>query len=88
MSAVAVIQVWAASSLRVRRPGVGAMTWGEAPGLARLHPANIAYGGRPRIDEEKAALEASLGADGGLEGSVRERLQQMKNPGDAWGLHW
>ena len=33
------------SDLLVPRLGVGAMTWGEAHGLARLHPAKIAYGG-------------------------------------------
>jgi len=33
------------SDLRVPRMGVGAMTWGEAKGLARLHPAKTAYGG-------------------------------------------
>ncbi len=45
MPAAAVIQLWAASSLSVPRPGVGAMTWGETRGLARFDPANIAYGG-------------------------------------------
>ena len=33
------------SDLLVPRLGVGAMTWGEAHGLARLHPAKVAYGG-------------------------------------------
>jgi aryl-alcohol dehydrogenase-like predicted oxidoreductase len=50
------------SSLRVPRLGVGAMTWGDAKGLARLHPAKLAYGGAHGYDEEKGALEASLAA--------------------------
>src|SRR5262249_27831908 len=50
------------SSLQVPRLGVGAMTWGDARGLARLHPAKLAYGGAHGYTEEKAALEASLEA--------------------------
>ena len=50
------------SELRVPRLGVGAMTWGEAKGLARLHPAKTAYGGAHGAEEEKRALEASLAA--------------------------
>ncbi|KRE31345.1 hypothetical protein ASG80_02525 [Agromyces sp. Soil535] len=50
------------SDLRVPRLGVGAMTWGEARGLARLHPAKTAYGGAHGREEEKRALEASLEA--------------------------
>jgi aryl-alcohol dehydrogenase-like predicted oxidoreductase len=50
------------STLRVPRLGVGAMTWGDARGLARLHPAKLAYGGAPSIADERAALEASLEA--------------------------
>ncbi|MBK8834967.1 MAG: aldo/keto reductase [Anaerolineae bacterium] len=50
------------SSLNVPRLGVGAMTWGDAKGLARLHPAKIAYGGAHGRDEEMRALEASLAA--------------------------
>jgi aryl-alcohol dehydrogenase-like predicted oxidoreductase len=42
--------------------GVGAMTWGDAKGLARLHPAKTAYGGAEGYDEEKRALEVSLAA--------------------------
>jgi aryl-alcohol dehydrogenase-like predicted oxidoreductase len=38
------------------------MTWGEARGLARFHPAQLAYGGAHGSEEEKSALEASLGA--------------------------
>jgi aryl-alcohol dehydrogenase-like predicted oxidoreductase len=50
------------SSLRVPRLGVGAMTWGEPRGLARFHPAKLAYGGAHGYEEENRALEASLGA--------------------------
>ena len=42
------------------RMGLGAMTWGEAKGLARLHPAKLAYGGAHGSDEEKRAFEASI----------------------------
>jgi aryl-alcohol dehydrogenase-like predicted oxidoreductase len=38
------------------------MTWGDPKGLARLHPAKLAYGGAHGYDEEKGALEASLAA--------------------------
>jgi aryl-alcohol dehydrogenase-like predicted oxidoreductase len=50
------------SGLQVSRLGVGAMTWGEARGLARLHPAKTAYGGAEGRTEEAAAFEASLAA--------------------------
>jgi aryl-alcohol dehydrogenase-like predicted oxidoreductase len=50
------------SSLRVPRLGVGAMTWGDPKGLARLHPAKLAYGGAHGYDEEKRALEVSVAA--------------------------
>ena len=42
--------------------GVGAMVWGDPKGLARLHPAHSAYGGSHGYEEEKRALEVSLGA--------------------------
>src|SRR4029450_3667590 len=42
--------------------GVGAMTWGEAHGLGRLHPAQIAYGGADGRDEERGAWEARIAA--------------------------
>jgi aryl-alcohol dehydrogenase-like predicted oxidoreductase len=51
------------SNLQVPRLGVGAMTWGDAKGLARLHPAKTAYGGAEGYEEEKRALELSLEAD-------------------------
>jgi aryl-alcohol dehydrogenase-like predicted oxidoreductase len=38
------------------------MTWGDPKGLARLHPAKLAYGGAHGYDEEKKALEVSLAA--------------------------
>lgn len=50
------------SDLIVPRLGVGAMTWGEAHGLARLHPAKIAYGGAEGRGEERGAWEASIAA--------------------------
>ena len=50
------------SGLRVSRLGVGAMTWGDAKGLSRWHPAKLAYGGAHGLEEEKRALEESLAA--------------------------
>jgi len=50
------------SNLTVPRLGVGAMTWGEARGLARLHPAKMAYGGAHGFEEERRAVEVSLEA--------------------------
>ncbi len=50
------------SDVHVSRLGVGAMTWGDPSGLARLHPAKLAYGGPAGIEDERAALEASLAA--------------------------
>ncbi|MCQ3938895.1 MAG: aldo/keto reductase [Chloroflexi bacterium] len=50
------------SNLRVPRMGVGAMTWGDAKGLARFHPAKTAYGGAHGYEEEKRALEVSIEA--------------------------
>jgi len=54
------------SGLQVPRMGVGAMTWGDAKGLARLHPAKTAYGGAEGFEEEKRALEVSLDAGANL----------------------
>jgi aryl-alcohol dehydrogenase-like predicted oxidoreductase len=48
------------SNLDVSRLGMGAMTWGDARGLARFNPAKLAYGGAHGFDQEKAALDASL----------------------------
>lgn len=48
------------STLQVPRLGVGAMTWGDPSGLARWHPAKLAYGGAHGQEGEKAALEASV----------------------------
>ncbi len=50
------------SPLQVPRMGVGAMTWGDARGLARLHPAKTAYGGAHGLEEERRALDVSLEA--------------------------
>lgn len=50
------------TSLQVPRMGVGAMTWGDPKGLARLHPAQSAYGPSHGYEEEKRALEVSLEA--------------------------
>jgi aryl-alcohol dehydrogenase-like predicted oxidoreductase len=50
------------SDLGVPRLGAGAMTWGEARGLARLHPAKLAYGGAHGPESERQAIEVSLEA--------------------------
>jgi aryl-alcohol dehydrogenase-like predicted oxidoreductase len=50
------------TDLDVPRLGAGAMTWGEARGLARLHPAKMAYGGAHGPESEEQAMEASLEA--------------------------
>ena len=50
------------TDLRVPRIGVGAMTWGDARGFGRLHPAKLAYGGAHGYEEEKRAVEVSLEA--------------------------
>lgn len=50
------------SDLKVPRLGVGAMTWGNARGLGRLHPSKLAYGGTGGLEEERGALDASLAA--------------------------
>jgi aryl-alcohol dehydrogenase-like predicted oxidoreductase len=42
------------------------MTWGEAKGLARLHPAKISYGGAHGHAEEQNALQVSLAAGANL----------------------
>jgi aryl-alcohol dehydrogenase-like predicted oxidoreductase len=43
--------------------GLGAMIWGDPRGLARLHPAKIAYGGSHGLEEEKRTIAVSLEAD-------------------------
>ena len=48
------------SDLLVPRLGIGAMTWGHASGLARFHPAKLAYGGADNPAEEQAAFDAAL----------------------------
>jgi aryl-alcohol dehydrogenase-like predicted oxidoreductase len=54
------------SQLLVPRMGVGAMTWGDAKGFARLHPAKTAYGGAEGIEEETRALDVSIAAGANL----------------------
>lgn len=54
--------VLGSSNLRTSRLGVGAMTWGEAKGFARLHPAQTAYGGAHGFEEEQRAFNASITA--------------------------
>jgi len=50
------------SPLTVPRLGVGVMTWGQAAGLARLHPAKTMYGGPESAAEEADAFAASMAA--------------------------
>jgi len=42
--------------------GVGAMTWGDPKGIARFHPAKLAYGGADGFNEEQLALQTSIEA--------------------------
>lgn len=42
------------------------MTWGDAKGFARLHPAKTAYGGAEGLEEEQRALEVSIAAGANL----------------------
>src|SRR5512138_3296635 len=48
------------SGVRIPPMGMGVMTWGEAKGLARLHPSKSAYGGTESRQVEQEALEQSL----------------------------
>lgn len=73
------------SNLRVPRMGVGAMVWGDPKGLARLHPAQTAYGGTDGIEEERRAVEVSIEAGVNLfdtaamysGGAAEERLGEL-----------
>ncbi len=56
------VQPLGRSELLVPRLGIGAMTWGQATGLARFHPAKLAYGGAENPAEEQAAFDAALAA--------------------------
>lgn len=47
------------TGVHVTRLGIGAMTWGRAQGLSRLHPAKLAYGGPESADDEREAFEAA-----------------------------
>jgi len=62
LAAVAQTTPLGRSGLQVSRLGVGAMTWGDARGLARFHPAKMAYGGPRGRAEEQAAFEAAVAA--------------------------
>jgi len=50
------------SDIRVSRLGLGAMVWGHATGLARLTPAQTAYGPADSREAEQGALNASVAA--------------------------
>lgn len=50
------------TTLRVPRMGTGVMTWGDAKGLARLHPAKSMYGGADTVEEEARAFQTCLDA--------------------------
>ncbi|MEO6394756.1 MAG: aldo/keto reductase [Devosia sp.] len=50
------------TEIEVPRLGLGAMTWGDPKGLARLHPAKTAYGGAESAVEEAQAVSESLAA--------------------------
>lgn len=73
------------SNLPVPRMGVGAMVWGDPKGLARLHPAQTAYGGTNGIEDEKRAMEVSIEAGVNLfdsaamysGGAAEERLGEL-----------
>jgi aryl-alcohol dehydrogenase-like predicted oxidoreductase len=71
------------SNLQVPRLGVGAMTWGDAKGLARFHPAKIAYGGAHGFEEEKHALEASVAAGMNLFDTAAMYTAAAR-PSDVW----
>lgn len=79
------------SNLRVPRMGVGAMVWGDPKGLARLHPAQTAYGGAHGIEEERRAVEVSIDAGVNLfdtaamysNGAAESRLGELTRGRDA-----
>lgn len=54
------------SDVRVPALGVGAMTWGAARGVGRLHPAKLAYGSAHGYEAEANAVNASLEAGANL----------------------
>jgi aryl-alcohol dehydrogenase-like predicted oxidoreductase len=80
------------TALRVSRLGVGAMTWGDAKGLARLQPAKTAYGSAEGFEEEKRALELSIAAGVNLfdtaamysGGASERRLGELVRGRDFW----
>lgn len=57
-----IMQPLGRSDLLVPRLGIGVMTWGQATGLARFHPAKLAYGGAENPEEERAAFDAAMTA--------------------------
>ena len=79
------------SNLQASRLGLGAMTWGDPRGLARLHPAKLAYGGADGYEEEKHAVEVSLAAGVNLfdtaamysGGAAERRLGELVNSSQA-----
>lgn len=50
------------TDLRVSRLGIGAMVWGDMSTAPRWNPARNAYGPTSSAEEQRAALEVSLGA--------------------------
>jgi aryl-alcohol dehydrogenase-like predicted oxidoreductase len=76
------------TEVQVPRLGLGAMTWGDATGLARLHPAKIAYGGADGLEQERAAWDASIAAGVTLfdtaamysNGASERRLGEFSDP--------
>ncbi len=50
------------SDVQAPRLGMGVMTWGHATGLARFHPAKLAYGGAEEGEEEARAVQTSIAA--------------------------
>lgn len=76
------------TDVQVPRLGLGAMTWGDASGLARLHPAKIAYGGADGLQQERAAWDASIAAGVTLfdtaamysNGASERRLGEFSDP--------
>lgn len=76
------------TDLQVPRLGIGAMTWGDASGLGRLHPAKLFYGGADGLDQERAAWDASIAAGVTLfdtaamysNGASERRLGELSDP--------
>ena len=79
------------TEVRVSKIGVGVMTWGDAKGLAKLHPSKIAYGGAHGREEETRAFTESLNAGVSLfdtaamygGGASEKRLGEIAHNGEA-----